>query len=84
MKTKILNSLLFLFFWSVGFTQNSNVINWLKINAIPLNIKDNKTFTFCENVHKIHEIKVFGFVEATNHHSEFFRRTYTCQVDIFS
>lgn len=73
MKIKILHTLLFVFFINAAFGQNPNVIAWLKTNSTPIIIEGNQAPTFIENINKIENVKVFGFGEATHHHSEFFK-----------
>ncbi len=53
--------------------QNPNVIAWLKTNSTSIIIEENQVPTFIENINKIENVKVFGFGEATHHHSEFFK-----------
>ncbi|MFN7099076.1 MAG: erythromycin esterase family protein [Flavobacterium sp.] len=73
MKTKILYTLLLVFFISAAFGQNPNVIGWLKTNTTPIIIEGNQVPTFIDNINKIENVRVFGFGEATHHHSEFFK-----------
>lgn len=73
MKTKILHTLLFVFFINAGLAQNLDVIAWLQTNTIPIIIEGNQAPTFIENINKIENVRVFGFGEATHHHSEFFK-----------
>lgn len=73
MKTKILHILLFVFYINAGLAQNPNVISWLKTNTISIIIEENQVPTFIDNINKIENVRVFGFGEATHHHSEFFK-----------